>query len=96
MAVYMIVEAKEIKDKEKYSEYIRKVPQTIEKFAAKYLARGGRVTVASGNWKPERLIIVEFASMEKFQAWFNSPEYRLISPLREESATTNAVVIEGV
>jgi uncharacterized protein (DUF1330 family) len=92
----MIVETREVKDKEKYSEYIRKVPQTIEKFAGKYLARGGEVSVVSGDWSPERLIIVEFASMDKFQAWFNSSEYRLIAPLREESAITNAIVIEGL
>ncbi len=68
MAVYMIVEAKGVKDKEGYSEYIRKVPQTIEKYGGKYLARGGRVSVVSGDWNPQRLIIVEFASMDKFRA----------------------------
>lgn len=96
MAVYMIVEAKEVKDKEKYREYIQKVPETIEKFQGKYLARGGGVSVVSGDWKPERLIIVEFTSMDKFQAWFDSPEYRLIAPLREQSAITNAIVVEGI
>lgn len=96
MPVYMIVEAKEVMDKEKYGEYIRKVPQTIVKFGGKYLARGGQVTVVSGEWDPSRLIMVEFESMDKFRAWWNSPEYRAIAPLRECSTKTNAVVIEGV
>lgn len=96
MAVYMIIEAKEIMDRSQYGEYIEKVPRTIEKFGGKYLARGGEVTVVSGDWKPARLIVVEFASMEKFHAWWRSPEYRAISPLREQSAKTNAIVVEGV
>ena len=79
----MIIEAKEVMDRAKYGEYIEKVPRTIEKFGGKYLARGGQVTVVSGDWKPARLIIVEFASMEKFHAWWRSPEYRaVVAPAR--------------
>ena len=95
-SVYLIVEAKEVTDKSGYSEYIRKVPKTIEKFGGKYLARGGKLAVASGDWKPARIIIVEFDSMEKFQAWWNSTEYRAIAPLRELSTKTNAIVVEGI
>lgn len=96
MSVYMIVEAKEIMDKEKYGEYIQRVPQTIEKFGGKYLVRGGQVTTVSGDWNPARLIIVKFNSMDKFQAWWNSSEYRRVAPLREQSARMNAIVVEGV
>lgn len=96
MPVYMIVEAKEVMDKKKYGEYIRKVPQTIEKFGGKYLARGGQATVVSGDWKPARIIMVRFDSMEKFQTWWSSSEYRAIAPLRELSAKTNAIVVEGL
>jgi len=53
MSVYMIVEAKEITDKQKYGEYIQKVTQTIERFGGKYLARGGQIEVVSGDWNPQ-------------------------------------------
>ena len=96
MSVYMIVEAKEVMDKKKYGDYIQKVPETIARFGGRYLARGGQVKVVSGDWKPSRLIIVEFDSMAKFDLWWNSPEYRAIAPLREESTKTNAIVVEGV
>jgi len=96
MSVYMIVEAKEVMDPKGYGEYIQKVPQTIAKFGGKYLVRGGSVTVLSGDWDPSRVIIVEFESKEKFQSWWNSPEYRAVAPLRERSARMNAVVIEGL
>ena len=95
MSVYMIVEALEVMDKKKYGEYIRKVPATIERFGGRYLVRGGEVTLVHGGWKPSRLIIVEFASMDTFNAWFHSPEYGAIAPLREQGARTNAIVLEG-
>ena len=49
MSVYMIVEAKEINDKEKYAEYVRLVPVTIAAFGGRYLSRGGGVSVVSGD-----------------------------------------------
>ncbi|MFA5089747.1 MAG: DUF1330 domain-containing protein [Candidatus Omnitrophota bacterium] len=91
----MIIETIEVMDKNGYGQYIQKVPQTIVKFGGRYLVRGGQVKVVSGDWNPQRLIIVEFKSMDKFNAWWDSSEYRVIAPLREQSAKTNAVVIEG-
>jgi len=96
MAVYLIVEAKEVMDKQQYGEYIRNVPQTIERYGGKYCARGGRVTSISGDWNPARIIIVEFESMNAFDLWWNSPEYKSVAPLREQSAKVNAIVVEGV
>jgi uncharacterized protein (DUF1330 family) len=51
--------------------------------------------VLSGEWNPTRVIIVEFDSMDRFQAWWSSPEYRAIAPLREKATKTNAIVVEG-
>lgn len=96
MAVYLIVEVKEIFNKEKYAQYIQDVPLTIEKFGGRYLSRGAEVKVISGLWHPARLIIVEFDSMDQFNAWWNSPEYKILAPLREQGAKTDAIVVEGV
>ena len=96
MSVYLIVEAKEVFDRELYGEYVRQVPALIEKFGGKYLVRGGAVTVLSGDWEPARLIVIEFESRERLQQWWDSPEYRKVAPLRERGARTNAIVVEGV
>jgi len=92
----LIVEAKEVFDRELYGEYIRQVPALIEKFGGKYLVRGGAVAVLAGDWEPARLIVVAFDSREQFQRWWNSPEYRKLAPLRERGARTNAIVVEGI
>jgi len=91
----MIIETAGVTNPNMYREYIQKVPETVAKFGGKYLARGGNVVVVSGDWKPNRLIVIEFESMMRFQKWFNSPEYRAIKHLREESANIKAIVIEG-
>ncbi len=95
MPVYMIVEITEISDKDRYAEYIRQVPALVAKFGGTYLVRGNDTEVIEGSWKPQRLVIVSFPSREKFRAWYASPEYRAIAPLRERSTRTNVILTEG-
>ena len=95
MAVYLIVDVHVI-DSDGYAEYVEKVPETVGKYGGRYLARGGHVTVLGGNWHPQRIILIEFPSRDHVQRWLASPEYASLSPLRERSTKTRAIVVEGV
>ena len=95
MSVYMIIDV-EITDADMYAEYIQKVPATVEKYYGKYLVRGGDVKVLAGDWKPERIIVLEFPSAERLKQWLTSPEYSALAPIREKSTSAKAIVVEGV
>jgi len=95
MAVYSIVNV-QITDPARYAEYREKAPGTIARYGGKYLARGGEVEVLEGDWNPQRLVILEFESMERFYEWYNSPEYAPLKQLRCEASVTEFVVIEGL
>lgn len=93
--VYMIIEI-EIKDNESYSKYLKKVPPIVKKYGGRYLARGGEITSITGNWNPERIILIEFESMERLRECFQSAEYSEIAPLRKKSTTSKAIVVNGI
>jgi uncharacterized protein (DUF1330 family) len=94
MAVYMILEI-EVLDEETYAQYKERVPATLPKYGGRYLVRGGEVTPLSGNWHPERIVIVEFPSAEHFQSWLTSPEYSELAQIRLRSTKSKAVMVEG-
>jgi uncharacterized protein (DUF1330 family) len=94
MSAYVIVEV-EVLDQETYSRYVAQVREVVERHGGHYLARGGKVLAMSGNWKPERMILIEFDSARQARECFASPEYRAIAPLRERSARTKAIIVEG-
>ncbi len=96
MPVYFIAEIEKIIDRDNYSRYVADVPKIIEKFGGKYLARGGKTLTIFGDWEPGKIIILEFESFEQLYRCFNSPEYRAIAPLREESTIGRAITVEGV
>jgi uncharacterized protein (DUF1330 family) len=53
------------------------------------------VTSLSGNWHPERIVVIAFDSMEQLRACFASPEYRAIAPLREGSTNSRSIIAKG-
>ena len=95
MAVYVIVNVR-VTDSARYEEYRGKVPATIARYGGRYLARGGAVEALEGDWQPERLVVLEFESMERFREWYDSPEYAPLKQLRQEAAATQLVVVEGL
>ncbi|MBI4285718.1 MAG: DUF1330 domain-containing protein [Chloroflexi bacterium] len=94
MPVHVIIDIK-VLDEDMYGEYVKKVPPIVKKFGGRYLARGRRITTIFGSWHPERMILLEFDSMEQVNNWLNSREYALGSPLRENSTVTSAILIES-
>ena len=95
MAVYAVVNVR-VTDPERYAKYRDEAPVTIARYGGKYLARGGTVEVLEGDWNPQRLVVLEFESMERFHEWYNSPEYAPHKQLRNEAAVTDFVVVEGL
>jgi uncharacterized protein (DUF1330 family) len=94
MPAYVIVEI-DIIDPSGYEEYKKLASATVEKYGGKYIVRGGRTDVLEGNWKPKRIVVLEFESMERAKEWLNSDEYREPRKMRHRTAKTNMLVVEG-
>ena len=95
MAAYVIADV-EVIDPAKFREYGNQVPATVEEYGGKYLVRGGAVEKSEGNWEPNRMVVIEFKSMEHLKKWYHSQEYDGRMQLRHESANSNVLFVEGV
>ncbi len=95
MTAYVIFDI-DVKDALTYKEYAGLAPATVEAYGGKYLARAGRTETLEGEWAPQRLVILQFESIERAQQWLDSPEYAPIKKLRHQAAVSNMVAIEGV
>lgn len=95
MAAYVIVDI-DVKDRERYADYIRMSPVSLAQFGGKFLVRGGRHETLEGDRRPNRLVVLEFESLERAKAWWSSPEYAEAKRLRQATASTEMIVVEGV
>ena len=92
MPAYTIADI-EWHDEAKAAEYRKLLGPGLEKY-------GGRTLVANqahgleGDWKPQRVVIIEFPSMEALRTWYNSPEHAPALRLRKEGAKSNMIAVE--
>ena len=95
MPAYVIVET-DIHDPEQYEQYKAASPATVAGGGGRFVARGGELAVLEGDWKPSRLVILEFPDLEAAKRWYESPGYQEVKALREGAATLRIVAVEGV
>jgi len=94
MAGYVIANV-DVKDAVAYEEYRKLVPATIQKYGGKYLVRGGPHEVLEGGWTPSRVVVLEFSSVEQAKRWYVSDEYRPAKAIRQRTAVSSVVIVEG-
>ena len=95
MAAYVIVDL-DVKDHAALEGYRRAVPATLEKYGGRFLVRGGASEVLEGDWRPKRVVLLEFPSMDALKRWYHSEEYKPLITLRQEHSTGDLVAVEGV
>ena len=94
MPAYIIVQIT-ITDPATYERYRALAPPSIAQYGGRYLVRGGASRVLEGTWQPSRLVVLEFPDRARAQAWWDSPEYAEAKALRQQSAVTEMLLIEG-
>ena len=105
MAAYLIVHRREITDPEQLKAYADGVQETINKFGGTVVVRADSFKVLEGEWHsgqkandrmPERVTIIEFPDMQRLNAWYNSDEYARLKLIRQNSAVSDVVAVEGI
>jgi uncharacterized protein (DUF1330 family) len=93
-----IVAVIDIKDPVKYEEYGE--AWNIQSFAEDYggefvmVSNAPEVGVIEGVWT-SRIVVMKFPDAEKARAWYDSPKYNDVRPLRWASSATNMILVPG-
>jgi uncharacterized protein (DUF1330 family) len=95
MAAYWIGQHR-VTDAAAFAEYLRRAIPMIERHGGRYLTRAGSHEVLEGDWRPNRVVIIEFPDMSAIKAWYGSPEYQPLIALRQAAAEDMLIVVDGV
>lgn len=94
ISAYGVIDV-EILDPKAYEEYKALASASAAAHGGSYLARGGHAEVLEGTRTPNRVVILEFDSVERVKQWLNSPQYRPAKMIRHKAARTSMIVVEG-
>ncbi|MFD9002262.1 DUF1330 domain-containing protein [Streptomyces sp. NPDC059582] len=76
--------------------YIERIQDTLDPFGGRFLVHGApRRAVPEGSW-PEALVVIGFPSFADARAWYDSPAYQELIPLRSRHMDGDILLVEGV
>jgi uncharacterized protein (DUF1330 family) len=94
MAAYVIFDI-DVHDTDGYQEYRRLGAPTLVRYGGRFLVRGGAAENLEGEWAPKRVIVIEFDTVEQAREWYRSAEYQAAKTIRDRTARSVAIVVEG-
>lgn len=93
---YVISEVVEITDPAALKEYGAKAPETLVPFNGHFIVRGAKTESLDGDAPPKGIVVIAFDSSERAHAWYNSPAYAAIKPIRLAAVKGRMFIVEGV
>lgn len=84
----------DIRDPERYKDYVTTARPAFEKHGARFLVRGGATEPLEGQARA-RNVVIEFPSMEAARACYESAEYQAAKAIRQTVADGELLIVEG-
>ena len=91
---YVIAEV-EVTDPATMQKYGERVPETMAPFNHQYFVRSDKIQALEGE-PPKGVVVIAFDSAEKARAWYDSPAYAAIRPIRQSAAKSRIFIVEGL
>lgn len=76
-------------------EYIERIPATFEPYGGRFLVHGATHEVKEGDWNGP-VVVIGFPGIAEARAWWDSPAYQEIAPLRSRHIDGDIVLVGGV
>ncbi|MFB4317778.1 DUF1330 domain-containing protein [Actinomadura sp. 21ATH] len=95
MTAYVIGKLRDAAPHPEIAEYIERMPTTFEPYGGRFLVHVTPHEVKEGHW-PGSVVMIGFPGIAEARAWWDSPEYQEIAPLRSRHIEGDIIMVEGV
>ncbi|MFD9289294.1 DUF1330 domain-containing protein [Streptomyces sp. NPDC060030] len=95
MPAYVIAHLQDAAPHPEIAEYIERIPATFEPYGGSFLVHFTPHEVKEGSW-PGGVVVLVFPGIEEARAWWDSPAYQEIAPLRSRHIEGDIILVEGV
>ncbi|MFF4144241.1 DUF1330 domain-containing protein [Streptomyces sp. NPDC001698] len=95
MPAYAIAHLLEAAPHPEIAEYIECISATFEPYGGRFLVHAARHEVKEGRW-PGHVVVISFPGIAEARAWWDSPAYQEIAPLRSRHIEGDIILVPGV
>lgn len=95
MSAYAIAHLRDVDVNAEIVDYIKRIDDTLAPFGGRFLIHGVTPEVIEGPWEGD-LVVIAFPDRAAAHAWYASPGYQAILPLRTRNSRSTAIIVDGV
>src|SRR3712207_4076392 len=95
MTAYAVAHLRSVDQNAEIVDYLRRIDATLEPFGGRFAVHGVLPEVLEGEW-PGVLVVIGFPDLAAARAWYDSPAYQDILPLRTRNSDGVTLVVDGV
>jgi uncharacterized protein (DUF1330 family) len=93
---YFVAEVN-VSNKDAYTkEFLPLAMKALKDSGGKYLVGGGKTLSLQGTPPANRVVVIQFESLDKVQAWWDSPARKESQAIGDKYATFRTYAVEGV
>ena len=95
MTAYAVAHLRSVDQNAEIVDYLRRIDATLDPFDGRFVVHGVLPEVLEGEW-PGVLVVIGFPDLAAAHAWYDSPAYREILPLRTRNSDGVTLLVDGV
>ncbi|MFF1559527.1 DUF1330 domain-containing protein [Streptomyces sp. NPDC058279] len=95
MTAYAIAHIRPETMNEDILRYIEEIQSTMDPFEGRFVVHGKEVEVLEGPF-PGTVVVISFPDIDTARAWYTSPAYQAILPLRTRHIPGEIILVDGV
>ena len=95
MTAYAVAHLRSVDQNAEIIDYLRRIDATLDPFGGRFAVHGTLPEVLEGEW-PGVLVVIAFPDLDAARAWYDSPGYQEILPLRTRNIEGETIIVDGV
>lgn len=95
MTAYAIAHLQEAPPHPDVAEYMERIAGTFAPFGGRFLIHATAHEVKEGTWSGN-VVMIGFPDIGQARAWWDSPAYQEIAPLRSRHIPGDVILVDGV
>jgi uncharacterized protein (DUF1330 family) len=95
MPAYAMAYLTDVDLNDEVREYLDRIDETLHPFQGRFVVHGSMPEVLEGHLDGP-VVLIEFPDLDRARAWYESPDYQAILPLRTRNSRSVAALLPGV
>jgi uncharacterized protein (DUF1330 family) len=96
MAAYILIDRLSVTDRDTFNAYADPARAAVQQHGGRYvLPHATEIEALEGNWRPNRIVVIEFEDAEQARQWWDSPEYAEARAIHHQATISNIILVEG-